>query len=354
MVFISLFFITQLFATTLPVLMTKQPLDQLRFISRDGKYLFSQKKNGILSYTNNYATQDIITKTPETQYYVSSSPSRMVFLIEAEEFQHNQIDFNKTSSLYFMKWGDNKPIEFAKGTDPKLHLQDSFISYYLPQTRELTFQNRTNPSEKTTIKLVSKHHHYFRPEVFAISQTQFYYTDINENGYSALFYFNSQNKTAQLIYKSPYLASRLELCGEDNEYLAIGEWAYDGANVGGTVFKINLSSKVQNTSYLESIYKSEDPDIGNMVCHNKKVFFIKTLSSKRKLNLHVTEVAEIDIKTTKVIIKSDLERVTQLLNLDGRILAPFKDKVYVLEGKSKLNDDRLKKQSVPNKEERSE
>ena len=55
----------------LPKFITKQALNNLRFISLDGKITFSQKKNGILTFSTKYKSQDILTKKPNTEFNIN-------------------------------------------------------------------------------------------------------------------------------------------------------------------------------------------------------------------------------------------------------------------------------------------
>jgi hypothetical protein len=347
MVFFSLFWINMLWGQTLPTLMTKQALEQIRYMSRDSRYVFTQKKNGALSFHTNYNTLDILQKTPGTHFMVSSSTARKIFLIEAEAHQHDQFHLNKINEIYSLKWGENKPELIGKGTFPELHLDDQWVSYYMPGSRELFFQNLNQPKSPIKIKLSLKHNVFFRPHSFMFSATQLFYTDVNEQGYPALVYYDVEKNQPTILYKSPFMGSRLELCHGD-KFLALGEWGYDGANVGGAIFINPLQPGLLQTSQLKGIYKTGDADIGNMVCSADKIYFVKTLSGNRRLNLKTTEVAEINPQTTQVMIRSHLEKVTQIFEMDGRVLLPFREKIYVLEGHHKMNDDRLKKEEKVN------
>lgn len=79
-----------------------------------------------------------------------------------------------------------------------------------------------------------------------------------------------------------------------------------------------------------------------MACSDRAAYFVKTLSQDEKVGLKKTEVAEIELKSGKVKIRTDLSYVSHVLNMDGRILAPFRGEFYVLEGESNLATDQLK------------
>jgi hypothetical protein len=82
-------------------------------------------------------------------------------------------------------------------------------------------------------------------------------------------------------------------------------------------------------------------DIGNIVCSKENLYFVKTLDENKSLNTKKTEVAKIELKENKLSILTDLRYVTNIINMDGTILVPFREKYFVAEGKSRLNDDKL-------------
>ena len=99
----------------------------------------------------------------------------------------------------------------------------------------------------------------------------------------------------------------------------------------------------------KTIYRSTDNDIGNMLCQQDKIYFIKTLSENKRMNLKTTDVAEVILKTGAISMKSDLQKVTQIISVDGRVLIPFRDDYFVVDGEANLSQDRLMKQMTPQK-----
>jgi len=62
----------------------------------------------------------------------------------------------------------------------------------------------------------------------------------------------------------------------------------------------------------------------------------------------VTEAVKLEIKTQNIEAKTSLKAVSQIIEMDGRVLVPFRGEFFVLEGQSNLGDDTLK---TPSKEE---
>ena len=96
------------------------------------------------------------------------------------------------------------------------------------------------------------------------------------------------------------------------------------------------------------MYETDDNDIGRMVCLENSIYFVKTTQHNKKLGMKRTEAAQINLNNNQVTIRSDLEQVSQIINMDGRVLIPFRESIYVLEGESNLGDDTLKSPGLNN------
>jgi hypothetical protein len=123
--------------------------------------------------------------------------------------------------------------------------------------------------------------------------------------------------------------------------VAIGEFPYEGVNRGSKILYFKNKSSANVAGY-STIYTSVDQDLGNMVCASKGIYFIKTMSQDKRLTSKITEAVLLDPGTGKVEALTSLRHVTQLLEMDGRILIPDRGDYYVLEGRSNISDDVLK------------
>jgi hypothetical protein len=97
-----------------------------------------------------------------------------------------------------------------------------------------------------------------------------------------------------------------------------------------------------NLAGTTGLYSSAGPDIGNMLCTSGAIYFVKTISHDQRLNLRTTEAVRLDLKTQNLEVRSDLKNVSQLIEMDGRVLIPFRGKLFVVEGSSNLGEDVLK------------
>ena len=59
-------------ATQLPTLKAKQSLDNIRFISKDGKYTYYQRRSGNLQVSTNYSNEEVLDGEKHTEYFIHS------------------------------------------------------------------------------------------------------------------------------------------------------------------------------------------------------------------------------------------------------------------------------------------
>lgn len=332
-------------AAELPRFLTKHAPETLRYISMDGRYAYVQKKPGVLGLISSYRSVDFITDSSSNNFLVRTS--RFKERVAIESIPNAQSDFNllKDHRIYVVNYGNSIPKEIGMGRSAKLHLKDEWISYYGAYSNTIYIQNIVT-QKKYDIRLSKKANPFFIPEVEMISDNIILYTDINEDGYAALVTINLSTKKSTIHYKSTQTATRLELCSQ-SDYLAIGEFPYDGVTRGSKILHLKTKGVINLAGYT-TIYNSVEQDIGNMVCMNDSIYFIKTLNQDKTLNHKITDVVKLDLKTQKIEVKSDLNHVNQLLEMDGRIMIPLRGEFYVVEGKWNLGSDTLK--SAPKEE----
>jgi hypothetical protein len=347
MVWISLLLIcSSLYAEILPRFLTKHAPETLRYISMDGRYAYIKKKPGVLGLVSSFRSIDFLVENNKNDFLIKSSRFKTRLAIESVPNPHDEMSLLKNHLIYVVDYGNTSTRLVGSGRNARLHLKDEWITFYDIQQKVIHVQNLVT-QKKFTIKLSGKDNPFFIPEVEMISQNSLIYTDINESGYSALISYDLTNLKSNIIYKSAQTATQLELC-QSSEYLAIGEFPYDGVNRGSSIQYVKLGGIV-NLTGMNTLYSTKEQDIGNIVCHPKAIFFVKTMSHDKGLNYKVTEAVELDIKTKKVKAISNFKHVTQLLEMDGRILIPLRGQFYVIEGKDDIGKDTLK--SVPTKEE---
>jgi len=347
MAWISLFLVFNVYAQVLPRFLTKHSPETLRYISMDGRYAYIQKKPGVLGLVTSFRSIDFLTESYQNDFLVRSSPSKNRLAIESIPNTHEEMSLLKNHRILVVDYGNTATREVGSGRNAKLHLNDEWISYYDMIKKVIHVENLVT-QKKFEIKLTKKANPFFIPEVEMVSNRTLLYTDINEDGYSAMVAHDLSTLKNNIIYKSAQSATRLELCSH-KDYLAVGEFPYDGVTRGSKIQHVKLTGEVVNLAGLTSLYNSIEQDIGNMVCLPEVIYFVKTMNHDKTMNYKVTEAVKLEIKTQNIETKSNLKHVTQLIEMDGRVLIPSRGEFFVIEGKDNIGVDILK--NAPSKEE---
>ena len=347
MLWISLFLMAfTTFAVELPRFLTKHSPETLRYISMDGRYAYVQKKPGVLGLVSSFRSVDFLADSNSNDFLVKSSRYKLRLAIESIPNAHNELSLVKNHKVFVVDYGNSVAREVGLGRGSRLHLRDEWISYYNIIDKVIHIVNLIT-QKKYEIKLSRKGNPFFIPDVEMVSQRSILYTDINENGYSALVGFDLTTSKSNIIYKSSQTATRLELC-QSGDYLGMGEFPYDGVVRGSKIQYVKLSDVV-NLAGFTTLYNSIEQDVGNMICLPESIYFVKTMNQDKDLNYKVTEAVKLEIKTQNIEAKTNLKHVSQIVEMDGRVLIPLRGEFFVLEGKNNLAEDVLK--SAPTKEE---
>ena len=333
------------FAQRLPKLLTKQSLDNIRFINSTGRYTYYQKKPGVLNLSTNYRNQDFITTDSNSGFLISGSRDGLKLILQTIPNFHTEPNLIKNHKISVMNMGNTVVTDVGEGILPQLHLADEWLTWYMPYEKQLKIQ-QLKTKKTFEIKLSNKTNPFFRPQAVMLNPEIVAHTDMNDQGYEAILATNIATKKTQLIYKSPRLGNRLEICSHKG-YIAYGEFPYTDSK---SFSKISISKNNQGVSLnnFTTMYETDDNDIGRMVCLENSIYFVKTVQHNKKLGMKRTEAAQINLNNNQVTIRSDLEQVSQIINMDGRVLIPFRESVYVLEGESNLGDDTLKSPGLNN------
>jgi hypothetical protein len=343
MAWISLLFLFfNLDAAELPRLLTKHSPETLRYISLDGRYAYVQKRPGVLGLVTSFKSIDFLSEPFGNDFLVKSSPYKGRLIIESIPNAHTEMSLFKNHKILVVDYGNMITREIGLGKNAKLYLRDEWISYYNIVDKVIHIENLIT-QKKYEINLSKKQNPFFTPEVEMISSGTVVYTDINENGFAALVAYDLLSLKSTIIYKSSQSATRLELCRSEG-LLALGEFPFDGVSRGSKIQTISVND-FMNLAGFTTVYSSVEKDIGNMVCHQGNIYFIKTVNHDEVLNVKVTEAVKLELKGLNVQLLSNLKHVTQLIEMDGRILIPLRGEFFVVEGQANLSIDTLKPNS---------
>lgn len=321
----------------LPVLKTKQAIQNIRYLSSNGSTTYFQNNSGELWYSKNFNNKLLLKLEPRTQFLVTVTEDRKRIVIEADPFFHSNLNFNKTNEIYVGEYDSDKVFKLGEGTFPQLHDNDRWLSFYNPNAKEIKFINLENPKDKVDLILTNKLNPYFRPTRLIIGDN-FIYSDINKKGYSALISYDKKTKKFTPILKTKAEGMKVEMCIL-GDFLVMGEFSLYDLNRGTNISIINAKQDPKLAAP-QIIYSSSLSDLGNLQCHRKenKVFFIKSLQEDLSINYKTSDVVAMDIGTGEVKLRSDLEKVTQIIQMDDRILVPLRGEYFVISGMQGLEN----------------
>lgn len=327
------------FAQKLPQLLTKHAPETLRYISSDGNIAYVKKNNGVLGLIVGYRSSDFMSDATYSDFLVTDSQDKVRIAIEVIPNHHRNMQINKNHKIYVTKLGMDKPTEVGVGRYPSLHQGDDWISFYKTDEQQIILKNVVTNKEYK-IPLLKKSNPFFFPSYVMSTQVHFLYSDVDEKGYAQISLFDlSANKSRPLL-KGDRPGTFFELCQNKN-YFAVGEFPYEGIERGSRI--LHFPKDGNRPAGFTTIYQSGDADVGNMVCTDDSVYFIKTTSFDSVLVTKKTEAARVKLADSKLEIKTDLGYVSSLIRMDGRVLVPFREYLYVLEGVSNIESDVLRR-----------
>lgn len=332
----------------LPVLFAKQPSAYVRFISKDGTYTYYLTRSGSLMLSTNYQSHEVIKGVPGTNYLISSSPTRKTLLFTMDQNYFDFMSQREANTIYKMGFGKKDPQKIGYGLDPKLHLEDSWASYFNIQENAINFQNLMSDALKFKIVINNPINPYFIPQVVMIDKDTVLYTDLSQKGVPAISLFKRSEKKSQLLFKGASPFEKIELCIKDSN-LVVGQFGFEKSKRGSSIDLIPL--KDLRESVKKNIYQSAKNDIGNLVCDfdSDNIYFIKNFSTN--LN-QVYEVASLNINTKEEKKLTEILNATQILSMDDKLLLNAFGKTYVLAGRSNYQKDEFEKETPKKKEKK--
>jgi hypothetical protein len=320
--------------SNLKILATNQDPSKIRFLSHNGKFTYYQKRTGELMLSSNFNIKGVLKDKPGTQYIIYSSPFKKKLIIEKNNsFQLIQ-NLKKNKELFVINFGGNTPLYVGKGQSPQIHLKDQWISFFNSYKKIITFKNIHSSKLVFNIKISNKINPFFIPYKEILHKSSILYTDLNKKGFSGLIHYDLLEKKSSIIYKAKNQNKKIEIC-VNNNFVFVGVFPMDLKEKESIIFfqKIDNFSKEN----FKTLYESKTSDIGNIVCKfdKKNIFFVKNIKKDGRKDSF--EIAKLRIKEKKLSIISDLDILTQIIVMDGKLLTIKDGEFYLLEGKNNLS-----------------
>ncbi len=332
---------TAIAESKLPIIATKQAIQSIRAITNDGKFTYYQSAQGKLFLASDFDVTTLMEDVANTNYLVFVSSAKKRVLISKDVAFHSVLGGRKLLEIYSSELG-TKTIELiGTGISPTLHLNDTWASFYDPHTNSIYFKNIENRQTNFKIDLFNKTNIFFIPQVIMINNNEIVYTDINQSGLEGVMFFKRNEKKAEIKIKATNIMQHFELCISSSlDNLFIGRFNHDKNDTLSIIQRAKLKDNTFPLDTIQTIYESKLDDRGNINCtfSNDKLFFIKAINNGGK---HLFEATSLNLKNSSVTIESDLGQVTQLIEMDKKILIPHNGEYYLLVGENNLGEELL-------------
>lgn len=330
----------------LPELATKQTIENIRFLSRDGKYTLYQQNSGSLYLSTNYKVYELIKGVQNSNYSVIGSMARENLLIEQDQSFQRNYSLIKENKIFILKKGENRAIEIGSGRWAKLHLEDKWVSFLKPYEKTITFK-QINSGLEFKIKLNYQLNPFFIPEVVMINDNEILYTDLNKDGHSGIIKYNRSQNKFTVFLKVPDINRKIELC-RNKDQIFVAEYGLNHSSQKSIIYQIPMNKLDMGNASI--IYESQHNDPGNLICDytEDSIYFVKNLEKERQRTSY--EVVKLQLKDKSYKILSDVIFASHFINMDGNLLLPYLGVYYVLEGSSDLKKFDLLKKDNPDSE----
>ena len=322
-------------------LKTKQDITKIRYLSNNGTVTYYQKTSGELQMSTNYNFKNVFKGSKNTEYKVIGSKKEHRILFSVDEQFFPMQNALKDNPIYVVDLkAKNEAKLIGLGSNPSLHFNDQFASFYNHKNKEIVIYNFANPSSPRNIKL-NKPFPYFNSSQIMITPNDIIYTDVNRNGTQAVLLYSLVENKFQTIHKSSSPSNKLEICEIDNK-LYIGEFPQTQYRIESQIIEVPLFN---NKNYLNKsiIYSSKLPDLGQLTCNEKELFFLKTQNYSKKLNLFKADIAKIDLNKKETIILTNEGDFDQIIQLGHLTLGYRSAKYFIIAGKANAFSDEIKK-----------
>lgn len=312
----------------LPELLAKQALSNIRFISNSGKFTYYQKNSGSLLFSSNYKVIELLNSNVGTQYEVIGTPARKKLAITQNPTFHSFYSLRNNRKIFIADYGGQEVREIGLGTNPQLHVDDSWLSYYNYYKQTINFEHTVNSALKFSIKLNNRINPFFAPKVVMPDENTVLYTDLSETGSPGLLQFKRNTMKSEIVFKSQTPMVKLEIC-YNNNVLTMGEFGINFSNKGSAISKINYP--FDDYTKRETVYTSKINDIGQILCGitPNSIVFIKNSGTAEAPS---TDVYEVDLSSKSIKPLSELKSVTSIIDMDGSLITIDKGRTLIVKG----------------------
>lgn len=334
---------TVLIAAPLPELATKQDVTNIRYLTRDGRYTYYQRRSGDLLLGTNFNVKEVIKGEVGTEYaMVGDAKGNWLVALQLLHY-HQSYDPRLSGKVYRIKRGENSATELGEGMAIALQNNGSWVRFYNPHDKTISFKSLDNPQIGFNIKSPNKVNPFFIPDSVMPDDQTVLYVDMNEKGEVALIRFDRKEEKTKVLFKPQGINRRLELCHGFNK-VYLGAFPYQQVQAKSEIWEVD-----KDKGLTKPIYSSAIADIGHMVCNHTEntIYFSKGFEQGKSVRYDIYALNTSDSSTRAI---SNLRYATQIVNHDGLLLIPFQGKYLVpIDQKQVLENQSLNSSSSGDK-----
>lgn len=299
-------------------LKTKQAVENIRFISRDSRFTYFQKNSGELSLSANFSTRPVFKDSSNTQYLVSGSNARQKLIVTKDQNFYSFFSPQKMLDIYVISFGGRDATFVGKGRYPKLHLNDTWISYYSSDNQVLHFKELVADKRAYKVALTAPAQAFHMPFVEMINDRLFVYTDLTPEFIPQTKTYYPQTKQSEIIYQSLNNGQKHNLC-RLGDSLIVSDFSKTLIDPVSSIMRVSIQGS-PTLKNLKAIYTSDQADLGNIHCLDNKVFFFKQRNNQERL-MPLYDLYSIDLSTLMLKQHSYNQNLSQVFDMDGRLMS---------------------------------
>ncbi len=319
---------TLLFAQSLIPFTAKVPTAALVYFTKDAEISYYKKRSHTFDMVAKNKTTQLLKLDEEFHLWPHASylEKRIVFEVDPTYYSH--LNIKKDNDLYLSQIGSNEIELIGRGIQPKLHLADTWISFYSPSRKRIFFYHAPSKELKFNIEVNNPINPYFIPQVEMINPQTIVYTDVNQKSQTAALVFNPISESFEPLYQTTQADSFLSLCNAQSQ-LVIADFSQKQGNLSALHIALNLKDSPPYQT--KQIYQNDSAHIGSITCKetDNLIYFIKSFSSNPS-SLLPSDLVRFNLSEMKYEKISHNSNINQVYLMGGEVFASQKSKILIL------------------------
>lgn len=317
-------------------IISKQALYNIRFVSNDSSFTIYQKHTGGLFLSTNYSVKKILDSTENSQFTVLGKQNIKNIIISKKEGFHSEFNPNKDEEIYVFPYNLDGDAQFiGSGINPQFHLNGEYISYVNKSENKLIIQKLSLPKKSFELTLPESPNPFFMENTIIPNENTILISWQNSSGINELIKTDFEAKNIKILKKLNSYFSKIEMCLIDNN-IYVFENNYIGQVSQGSFLSMINEMDAKETK----LYSSNFTDLGQINCNIEKdyIYFIKNFSETEK---YYFDVAKINLKTKEILRLTNEDYITNIFEMDGRLIAVNNGEQMLLIGENSLKNDSI-------------